>query len=69
MFANETSIRMAMEQSYKGKKPANHIWLVGCGPTLKRILKFLDYEQPFGLTEDQMRELVTPSGSGRPVYG
>jgi hypothetical protein len=69
MSSSEKSIRKAMEQTYKGKKPVNHIWPVGYGPTLKKILKFPDYEQPFWLIEDQMRELMTSSGKGKLVCG
>jgi hypothetical protein len=31
-------------------------WPVGCGPTLKKIRRFPDYEQPFELTDEQIRE-------------
>ncbi len=50
MTTSETSTRKAMESIYKGRKPTRRTWPVGGGPTLKKIPKFLDYEQPFGLT-------------------
>jgi hypothetical protein len=31
-------------------------WPVGCGPTLKKIQRFIDCGQPFGLTDEQIRE-------------
>jgi hypothetical protein len=59
MATSEKSTRKSMESIYKGRKLARQTWPVGGGPTLKKIPKFPDYEQPFGLTGDQIRELMS----------
>jgi hypothetical protein len=47
-----------MKQIYDGKKVAKRTWPVGSGPTVKKIPKLFDEEQPFGPTEDEMREFM-----------
>ena len=59
MSASETSSRTTSEPTYKGRKSARRTWPVGCGPILKKLPSFPDYEQPFALTEEQIREMMT----------
>jgi hypothetical protein len=61
MTTSETSTRKSMESFYKRRKPAKWTWPVGGGPTLKKIPKFPNYEQPFALTDEQIRELRSRS--------
>jgi hypothetical protein len=61
MSTSETSGKILEMQRYKptkGRKPAMRTWPVGCGPTLKKIRRFPDYEQPFELIDEQIREIL-----------
>lgn len=59
MSSSETSSSTTSEPTYKGRKSAIRTWPVGCGPILKKLPSFPDYEQPFALTEEQIREMMT----------
>jgi hypothetical protein len=59
MSSSETSSRTTSEPTYKGRKSAIRTWLVGRGPILKKLPSFPDYEQPFALIEEQIREMMT----------
>jgi hypothetical protein len=59
MSKKKKSTKMAVGSIYEGRKPAKQNWPVGCGRTLKKLPKFPDYEQPFALTDEQIRELMS----------
>jgi hypothetical protein len=61
MSKKKKSTKMAVGSIYEGRKPAKQNWPVGCGRTLKKLPKFPDYEQPFALTDEQIRELRSRS--------
>jgi hypothetical protein len=59
MLSSETSSRTTSKPTYKGRKSAIRTWLVGRGPILKKLPSSPDYEQPFALTKEQRREMMT----------